>query len=189
MPLSCSFRSRQFIQPVSQRQCVHTVPSHFCRIWSHPSLFKWQFTKITHVHTAGWRLTECVWVFTLPPAHILCHHSSNQPPRRHDWIINHSINASLHSVRLRTSKYLPMQNNPRRLEYCFKLWLCAAHNQDGGGGIGGKTLALSSNFYADSQTSYVFGACARLRGEGQGKSRTRRNITPLWILVCKPLSH
>lgn len=66
---------------------------------------------------------------TLPPAHIQCHHSSNQPPRGPDWIINHPINASLHSVRLSASKYLPMQNNPRRLDYHFKLSLFAAHNQ------------------------------------------------------------
>lgn len=54
---------------------------------------------------------------------------SNQPPHESDWIINYSINASLHLVRWCASKYLPMQNNLRRLDYHFKL---LAHNQDGG---------------------------------------------------------
>lgn len=88
----------------------------------------------SHVHIERWWLLESVCVCVLPPAHIKCHHSSNQPPRGSDWIINHPINASLHSVRLSASKYLPMQNNPRRLDYHFKLSLCAAHNQVGEGG-------------------------------------------------------
>lgn len=124
----------------------------------------------SHVHIERWWLREsvcvCVRVCTLPPAHIKCHHSSNQPPRGSDWIINHPINASLHSVRLSASKYLPMQNNPRRLDYHFKLSLCAAHNQVGeGGGKWGwrwseESLAPPPNFHAESQTSYAFG-CRR----------------------------
>lgn len=105
----------------------------------------------------------CTQMF--PPAHIQCHHSNNQPPRKPDWIINRPINASLHSVILSASKYLPMQNNPRRLDYHFKLSLCAVHNQGGEEGcvmresrgrqIGRKVLLL--HFYAESQTSYAFG--------------------------------
>lgn len=79
--------------------------------------------------------TDWVSAELLPHAHIQFHHYSNQPQHGPDWIINYPINASLHSVRLSASKYLPMQNNSRRLD--FKLSLCAVHNQDRGEGVMG----------------------------------------------------
>lgn len=90
----------------------------------------------SHMRTAGWWQAGakfvCVhacFVRKCSRAHTRCHHSSNQPLCEPDWIINYPINASLHSVRLSASKYLPMQNNPRRLDYHFKLSLSVAHNQ------------------------------------------------------------
>lgn len=146
-----------------------------------------------HVRRRGndW-MSICAWVFTLPPAHIRCHHSSNQQPRGHDWIINQPINASLHSVRLSTSKYLPMQNNPWRLDHHFKLSLCTAHNQDGLGGAverggkGKKSSAPSPNFHADSQTSYAFGCRWGARKECVWSATKHHSLVDL---VCKPLSH
>lgn len=138
-------------------------------------------------------LRICAWVFTLPPAHIQCHHSGNQQPCGHDWIINQPINASLHSVRLSTSKYLPMQNNPWRLDHHFKLSLCTAHNQDGSGwevewrgGKKGKSSA-PPHFHADSQTSYAFGCGWGASEEGCVRNATKHHS--LVDLVCKPLSH
>ena len=39
----------------------------------------------------------------------------------------------LDTIEEEKSKYLPKQNNPRRLDYHFKLLLCAAHHLGGGG--------------------------------------------------------
>lgn len=129
-PLSCSFRSRHFIGAVSRKLGVCAVPIHSCRIWLQWCYFNGNLQKSLACAQRGGRwLTENMWVFTLPPAHIQCHHSGNQQPCGHDWIINQPINASLHSVRLSTSKYLPMQNNPLRLDHHFKFSLCTAHNQ------------------------------------------------------------
>lgn len=128
--LSCSFRRQHFIGAVSRKLGVCAVPIHSCRIWLQWCYFNGNLQKSLACAQRGGRwLTENMWVFTLPPAHIQCHHSGNQQPCGHDWIINQPINASLHSVRLSTSKYLPMQNNPWRLDHHFKLSLCKAHNQ------------------------------------------------------------
>ena len=115
-----------------------------------------------HVHTLRGvdKASMCVCTQTLPRAHIQFHHSSNQSPHRPDWIINYPINASLHSVRLSASKYLLIQNNPRRLDYHLKLLLCVAHNQDGRNGMRraggwGESSVPSSSFHAGSQISYA----------------------------------
>lgn len=47
-----------------------------------------------------------------------------QPPA-FDWIINDSINASLHCVRLSSTKYLSMQNNPIKIR--ISLWIEILH--------------------------------------------------------------
>lgn len=128
-------------------------------------------------------------VFT-PPAHIQCHHSSNQPPHGCDGKINHPINASLHSVRLRTSKYLPMQNNPRGLDDHFKLSPCIEHNQDKGGlggwgwGLWGKTVT-SFPFYANTQHTNMH---VDVHGR-EGWEQNTENHRSLVDLVSEPLSH
>lgn len=136
-------------------------------------------------------LRICARVFTLPPAHIQCHHSSNQQPCGHDWIINQPINASLHSVRLSASKYLPMQNNPWRLDHHFKLSLCSAHNHNGGGGVvewrGKKEKVQLLLIFMQIQTSYAFECGWGASEEGCVRNATKHHS--LVDLVCKPLSH
>lgn len=132
--LSCFHHNRQHLSAV--KEAWRTCPTKVL-LWDLVSpMFILMVIYKNHSHCAHWGvMTEyvCVWVLQMfPHAHILCHHFSNQPPREPDWIINYPINASLHSVRLSASKYLPMQNNSRRLDYHFKLLLCVVHNQEGG---------------------------------------------------------
>lgn len=192
-PLSCSFRRRHFIGAVSWELGVCAVPIHSCRIWFRRGYFNGNLQKkknnLSHAHSEGRWLSICAWVFTLPPAHIRCHQSSNQQPCEHDWIINQPINASLHSVRLSTSKYLPMQNNPWRLDHHFKLSLCTVHNQAGADEWGEtKSSAPSPNFHADSQTSYAFG-CGWGACEKGVRALNATKHHSLVDLVYKPLSH
>lgn len=158
-PLSCFRHNRQHsIQAVSQRRDLQLHRGTFARFgFSHLDSYGNLQKSLTCAHWGVLTEWVCVCTLVFPQAHIQCHHSSNQPPRKPDWIINYPINASLHSVRLSASKYLLIQNNPRRLDYHFKLLLCAVHNQERSlkGADGEESLVPPPHFHAELQTSYA----------------------------------
>lgn len=79
-----------------------------------------------------------------------------------------------------------MQNNPRRLDYHFKLSLSVAHNQRWVG-VGLKFCSFASflcNPPPKKTSTNIISVQMPVRRvclEGEGKRGTLQNITPLWI--------